>query len=252
MKHHMIRMFINTQAVTNDWTVGREVLSAFCEADERLMPEALYQWETRIEDFQSVEQCEPYWAWRTSTRINGSLIESQIGLGWRRKKAIRYQAEINHSHINMREHWLGGKLSVYAAPNKSVDWLPTFRRACHAMKPTYGLLHYFVPLENSERAGTPDSYFSGGIISIKGAPGPIPNLGWATFLGGECAKGVKPEQIAAAGYDIETINDGYLIRITDNINDVADNFAEFSRRRAELKALFPEDFFLIKDEPAAS
>lgn len=252
MKRHMVRMFINTQAVTTDWAVGRGVLSAFCDADERLMPESLYHWESRTGDFQSIEQCEPYWAWNTSSRINGSLIESQIGLGWRRKKTVRYQAEISHSQTNVRGHWLGGKLSVYAAPQKSVDWLPTFRSACNAMRPSYGLLHYFIPLDDTERAGTPESYFSGGIIPGKGMPGPIPNLGWATFLGGECSQGVQIEQIVAAGYTVETMSDGYLIRITDNINDVADNFAEFSRRRAELKALFPKDFFLVKDEPAAS
>lgn len=249
MKHHMIRMFINTDAATTDWSVGKEVLLAFCEADFRLVPESIYQWETRIGEFHSIEQCEPHWAGIARSRIRGSLIEFPIGLGWRRKKDIRYQAEIKHSQTNMLGHWLSGKLSVYAAPHKTVDWLPAFRRLCRVMRPTFGLLHYFVPIEDTERSGTPESYFGGGVGPPRGTLKDIPNLGWATFLGGELAKAVKAEQIEEAGFTIEKINDGYLLRLTDNINDLADNYSHFSKRRAELKKLFPDDFFLVKHEP---
>jgi hypothetical protein len=245
----MLRMFVNTDAVTTDWSIGRKVLSAFCETDERLIPEYLYQWETRIGEFETIEQCEPHWAGIARSRINGSLLEFPIGLGWRRKKAVRYQAEIKHSQTNVHGRWLGGGLSVYAAPHKAVDWLPIFRRVRNALTPTFGLLHYFTPIEDTGRPGTAEGYFSGGIIPSKGMPERIPNIGWATFFGGEFAKDVKAEQIAEAGFAIEKVGDGYLARITDNINDVADNYPHFSKQRAELKKLFPDDFFLVKDEP---
>ncbi|MHC2460663.1 hypothetical protein ACVMIX_007367 [Rhizobium leguminosarum] len=249
VKHHIIRMFVNTDAVTTDWSIGREVLSAFCETDERLMPEHLYQWETCIGEFETVEQCKDSWAWIAEVRANGSKHEFPLGLGWRRKKAVRYQAEIKHSGNNALGRWNGGDLSVYAAPHKTVDWLPVFRRACNALTPTFGLLHYFTPIEDAGRPGTAEGYFSGGIIPRKGMPERIANIGWATFFGGEFAKDVKAEQIAEAGFAIEKVGDGYLARITDNINDVADNYPHFSKQRAELKKLFPDDFFLVKDEP---
>lgn len=249
MRHHMVRMFVNTDAVTTDWSTGRKVLSAFCETDERLVPEYLWQWETCIGEFETVEQCRESWAWMTQLRAHGSKHDFPLGLGWRRKKTVRYQAEMKHSANNALGRWNGGSLSVFAAPHKTVDWLPVFRRVCDALTPTFGLLHYFVPVEDAEGTGTAASYFRGGVIPSKGMPKCIPNIGWATFFGQEFSENVRAEEIAGAGFAVDKLNDGYLIRITDNINDVADRYPYFSNRRAQLKKFFPADFFLIRDEP---
>jgi hypothetical protein len=242
----MLRMFVNTDAVTTDWSVGKEVLSAFAEADMRLIPETLHRWETRIGEFETVEQCEPDWAMMAQGRAHGSMHEFPIGLGWRRKKTVKYQAEIDHSQTNALGRWNGGKLSVYASPHKVVDWLPVFRRVCGAMMPTFGLLHYFTDIEDLNlKSGTPENDFSGGHDFGKG----IPNIAWATFLGAKYAHEIRAEQIAESGFAIEKLGDGYLIRVTDNINDLAENFPYFSQRRAALKRLFRDDFFLVKNEP---
>lgn len=72
----------------------------------------------------------------------------------------------------------------------------------------------------------------------------MPNIGWATFYGDEFAEEVNVERIAASGFPIEKLNTGYLVRVTENIQDVASDFSLFSTRRAELKSLFRENFFL--------
>jgi len=119
MKHHMVRMFIETEAVTTDWSVGKEVLTAFAEAEERLVPEGLYYWNTRIADFETVEQCEPHWAGIAVSRLQGyPKHEWPFGLSWRRIKTVKYQVEFKHSQTAMLGGWNGGSLSLYAAPHK--------------------------------------------------------------------------------------------------------------------------------------
>jgi len=116
------------------------------------------------------------------------------------------------------------------------------------MTPTYGMLHYFVDAEDMPGGnGSPERYFTGGIIPTKDPR--IPNLGWANYLGRMFAKAVNPVAIADAGFAIEKIGDGYLIQVTDRLRDVEDNYSYFSERRLELKRLFPDNFFLIKNEP---
>lgn len=80
----------------------------------------------------------------------------------------------------------------------------------------------------------------------------LTNLGWASFFGGEFSKEVDESMIAAAGFPVRKIGDGYLVQVTENISDVIDNFALFSQRRAELKSLFRDGLFMIKDEPTLS
>ncbi|MCY1385108.1 hypothetical protein D9M69_734520 [compost metagenome] len=70
------------------------------------------------------------------------------------------------------------------------------------------------------------------------------------FYGDEFAQEVNADQIAASGFPIEKVGNGYLVRVTNSIQDVADDFSFFSKRRAELKSLFREGLFLINDEPS--
>lgn len=69
------------------------------------------------------------------------------------------------------------------------------------------------------------------------------------FFGGDFSKEVDENAVSAAGFLIETIGNGYWVQVTENINDVIHDFAMFSKRRAELKSLFRDDLFIIKDEP---
>ena len=78
----------------------------------------------------------------------------------------------------------------------------------------------------------------------------MPNIGWAMFYGDEFAQEVDADRIAASGFPIEKLGNGYLVTVTNSIQDVVDDFPLFSKRRAELKSLFREGFFLIKHEPS--
>lgn len=242
----MLRISVITNFDTTNWVVGSQVLSAFSERDSKLIPESLFQWESRIADFENVPACEAHWAQMATMQVQGSKMEFPIGLRWKRKKVAKYDAEISHTHRNVKGEQIDGSLIVQAQFNSKIDWLSVFREACLAMRASYALMHVFHESEAvNVRPGTSESYFLSGVLHR----GTIPNIGWAVFYGEEFAGSVDVDRIAGAGFPIEKIGSGYLVRVTENIQDVVNDFPLFSRRRAELKALFREGFFLIQDEP---
>ncbi|MET0611997.1 MAG: hypothetical protein ABWZ39_12105 [Pseudomonas caspiana] len=57
------------------------------------------------------------------------------------------------------------------------------------------------------------------------------------FYGDEFAEAVDIDKIGLAGFPIEKIGNGYLVRVTENVQDGLNNFPPiFFKRRAELKA----------------
>ncbi len=103
------------------------------------------------------------------------------------------------------------------------------------------MLHYFTAPELQPNMVN-DSFQIG---SFNAALKPdVPNAGWAMFYGNEFAESVDADRITNAGFPIEKIGDGYLVRVTENIQDIVTDFRMFAHRRTELKSLFPEGFFL--------
>ncbi|WZB69753.1 hypothetical protein WJ968_27210 [Achromobacter xylosoxidans] len=103
------------------------------------------------------------------------------------------------------------------------------------------MLHYFTEPE----LGVHEVNESFQIGSFNAALKPdIPNVGWAMFYGNEFAEKVDAEGIFRAGFPIEKMGDGYLVRVTESIQDVARDFELFAERRIELKGFFPGGFFL--------
>jgi hypothetical protein len=60
---------------------------------------------------------------------------------------------------------------------------------------------------------------------------------------------VNEPALSAAGFPLEPLNDGWLVRVTETLGDLVDDFPAFSRRRAEMKRIFPSGTFVIEDEP---
>jgi len=55
------------------------------------------------------------------------------------------------------------------------------------------------------------------------------------------------QKISDKGFLIEKLNDGFLIKLSDKLEDVLSDYETFSRRRDELKALFPPGAFRGSD-----
>ncbi len=244
-----IKFFAISSEPTTDWSLGKQVLAAFEETGTQLIPEVLFHWDDKIGPFISVEQVEPYWAQVAQMRVNGVLSEFSIGLRWKRNKVAKYEAEISHTRKDARGNTLDGRLSVYAPLHKKTDWRHLGARICEVMNADLAMLHCFTSFDNEPaQSNTPESYFrSFTIVDAK-----IPNIGWGMFYGRRFVHEVDEAAISAAGFPVQRIGEGYLVQVTEDINDVVNDFDRFSKRRAELKSLFRDDLFLIKDEPKVS
>ena len=120
------------------------------------------------------------------------------------------------------------------------------RKLGEAINADIAMLHCFASFDNQPgKSNTPESRFR----SFTVMDGKVPNIGWGMYYGREYVHEVDAGTISAAGFPVQKIGDGYLVQVTDDINDVVNDFAMFSKRRAELKSLFRDDLFLIKNEP---
>lgn len=132
-------------------------------------------------------------------------------------------------------------MHLNSAYSDKIDWYNLFKVWCEIFPPQLGMLHYFTAPELQPNMVN-DSFQIG---SFNAALKPdVPNAGWAMFYGNEFAESVDADRITNAGFPIEKIGDGYLVRVTENIQDIVTDFRMFAHRRTELKSLFPEGFFL--------
>jgi len=249
MSKDEIKFSAITSKPTAEWSLGRQVLAAFEEVSPQLAPEVLYQWEDKIGPFESVEATEPYWAQLAQMRVNGALSEFPVGLRWKRNRAAKYEAEISHTRSDARGNTIDGRLNVYAAVHKKTNWCLLGARLGELMNADLAMLHCFASFDNqSVRSNTPESRFRSFTI----LDGKVPNIGWGMLYGGRFVHEVDAAAISAAGFPVQKIGDGYFVQVTEDINDVVNDFDMFSKRRAKLKSLFRDDLFLIKDEPTIS
>ena len=239
----MVSIDITTAADTARWEVGREVFLALEETSELLVPDLLTTFSPdRFRDagraYEGVESCEASWAGEYIMRTPDFTSFGKEDCWWRRRSApIRYLAHMHHTDKDVRGKLLFGWLAFNGAWNGKVDWWGLFHRWCAATSPTVGLLHHHQKKEPLEGPGARD--FKQNFLGTSREPS-LPNFGWATYLGERFRGEVDAARIAEAGFHIEELADGYIFRVTDDINDLRKNMDRFVERRQLLKSLFRE------------
>ncbi|WP_324711150.1 hypothetical protein [Pseudomonas citronellolis] len=238
-----IQISIRTKMETIDWECGGQLIESLYLSEGLLAPEFVSHNPDKVkEPFEDKAQAERLWAEKGSMRVNGSLSDFFYDFAWKRKKAIRSLGYVRHTKRNIRNQIVPGAVILNSAYNEKIDWYKIFRVWCEIFPPQLGMLHYFTEPE-LEPHMLNDSFQIG---SFNAALKPdVPNAGWAMFYGNEFAEKVDAERIAKAGFPIENISDGYLVRVTEDIQDIVRNFRLFVQKRTELKSLFPEGFFLV-------
>ncbi|MCD0501321.1 hypothetical protein LP085_31065 [Achromobacter sp. MY14] len=242
-----IQIAIRTKSETIDWGVGEKLIDSLNVSGGWLHPEQVsHNADKFTELFLGKSSCENIWASKASLRLNGVLSDFYQDFSWRRKKAIKSSGSVVHSSRNNRGQVVPGTISLKADYSDKVDWYSLFKVWCEIFSPQLGMVHLFT----SPELAPADKNGSFQIGSFNAALKPdIPNVGWGMFYGDEFAREVNVDKVAAAGFRIEELGGGYLVRVTENISDVANEFSSFSKSRAELRNLFPEGFFLINNEP---
>ncbi|WP_265654513.1 hypothetical protein [Verminephrobacter aporrectodeae] len=262
MRKSYIRISIVTDIDTTKWDFGKKVLETFCETDPRLVPSGFDNNPKIKKPFHDIAACEKYWAMEAiidATEFGDGLIFTKWDCDWKRSKAVKYNCTMNHTLVSQLGKLHPGWLHGDADANRKIDWAGLFHRFIELANPQFAILHLFTDIETRRRAFgeehhaivAKDDFLMGPPAAILEDRG-IPNLAWATFFGRDYTKEIDAEKLRANGFAVEAIGDGHLVTLTENIFDVADNFALFSARRVELKKLLRPGFIRLTNEPHAT
>ncbi|WP_343642562.1 hypothetical protein [Roseateles sp.] len=250
-----VLMSIIPSGRTNTWNEGGELLRALVNADARLMPEKVGNHEPLNIPVHSVEDCEPYWAVRD--RPKGTILENNAAnFLWKRARSIKSTGYVKHRHCNIHGEERPGWIIFKSDVDKKINWYEIFRYLCLAFEPVYATLHIVAIIEQNSSAYTEEEKSSFGFndhvmglpyVALKGRG--LANISWANYFGPDLKGEVRQPEIRDAKFLVEEIGDGVMLRVTDNLLDVADDFDEFSRRRNKLRTFFREGTFRVNREP---
>lgn len=268
-------LIINVQTLVDiqSWQIGEQFLNSLFSI-EKLRPQKVANFgEVTAKHGQGVEvleDCQPFWAPEASVRSDGSLSVFFQDFNWRRNKVCKSIGVVDFPTINRNGKKIQGGILFESEFKKEIDWISLFKNWCLIISSRGGILHPAISYDckkikkrdanemtfDEEIEQIAWSRFSTGTFYCEFRAGELnslvsglTNLGWASWFGLDLAKEVDEKTIYSAGFPIRKINDGYLIQVTENINDVFIDYKAFSRKRAELKSLFRKDLFLIKEEP---
>lgn len=237
-----IQIAIRTRIHTADWMVGRQLLDLLADNGGLLTPEYVSNNADKITSpFVGIDGSENIWASPIAVRVNGALSEFFEDFAWARKKSIKSSGSVVHTMMNAKGVIVPGEIVIRAACTAKIDWYSVFRLLCAIFPPQIACMHLFDGLE--AEAKIKNNSFQIGSFNSSIKPD-VPDMGWAMFYGGEFAEAVDVKSISDAGFFVDEISNGYLVRVTECFQDVQDDFLYFSRRRLELKGLFSEGFFL--------
>ncbi len=242
MKKPYVQVSIKTRAETIGWDVGSRFFESLSLNNGVLSPEFVSKsWGRTTTPFEGKSQAGTLWAEKAEMRSNGGYSEFFLDFVWKRKRAVKSSGYVQHTKRNIRNQIVPGGPYLTSAISEKVDWYQLFKVWCEIFPPQLGMLHYFTKPELAPHQVN-DSFQIG---SFNAALNPnVPNAGWAMFYGNEFAEKVDADRIARAGFPIEKIGDGYLVRVTEEIQEIVRDFPLFAQRRTELKSLFAEGFFV--------
>lgn len=269
-----LQIYIQTRKDLSSWEIGHAILSVpFSQAE--LAPQRVATLgevtSSHGHNVESIRECEPHWGLKGTFRFEGAPRDLILPFNWKRKNAAKSQGDVSFSSVNNISLKYNSKISFDAKYKKGVDWLGLFRGWCEIASPFAAILHPFIlddglkgkPKSVMEYSNEEDfleqawSRFLHGSLytqfrfgELNSLRSGLTNLGWASWFGDEFADEVDEPAISAAGFPVSKIGNGYLVQVTNQMEDVKGNFPLFSKRRAELKSLFRPGLFMIADEPA--
>lgn len=225
-------------------------MRSLCNEDARLVPEKLSTTENYKDPFLGIDDfLTNRWALREEMRVDDQWAGEVIqGPTWKRKSALASRGMVEHGFINRKNHKISSALWFESRWAKDVDFDHLFDAWVRLSHPEIAMLHVFTEPELHSQDHAADMSFRAGSFGNGTKPG-LPNMGWAMAYGAGYAAEVNVARIQAAGFCVEVQEGVTIVRVTENLSDVVDDFDHFSQRRAELKTLFRPDLFWIKDEP---
>jgi hypothetical protein len=250
MSKPSILISINTLAETEAARFGRRFMEGLCKESGRLVPELVSTSEKCKDPFIDIENfLSDWWAMPVKMYENGRFVgERYAGPFWKRKSALVSRGYVKHGLVDVDYKRTRSSIWYQCRWDKGVGFNHLFDAWANLSCPEIGMLHVFTEPELQRPQSEAESWFETGSFGGPFKPG-LPNIGWAMAYGKEFVAEVDASRIRAAGFAVDERDGFSIVRVTDKLSDVVDDFAYFSHRRAELKALFRRDLFWITDEP---
>ncbi len=251
MSKPTVLIAIDTNAETANEAFGRSFIQSLCDQDARLVPEKLSTTENYKDPFLGIDDfLANWWSIPEEVRVDGHFSRAAIqGPSWKRKSALASRGNVSHGFINQKNMKIPSRIWFESRWAKGVDFNQLFEAWVGLSHSEIGMLHLFTEVEKELLQSEGGAWFGTGTFGGPAKLG-LPNIGWAMAYGGHYADEVDVARIRAAGFLVEERDGVTIVRVTDKLSDVVDNFALFSKRRGELKALFRPGLFWMQDEPA--
>lgn len=241
---------IETMAETEAKAFGNRFMQFLLDLDPRLEPELV----STIERFKDPYVCldefiDQWWAMPAKIEVEGESTDHHFwGPMWKRKSSVISRGMINHGLINTKNQRTASSLWFECQWEEGIYFETLFEKWVDLAVPNIGMLHLFTDAEQSSLQSSAGNSFSVGSFGGAAKPG-IPNIGWAMAYGEGYSTEVDVARVGEAGFLVKKIGGVTIVQVTENLSDVIDDFAYFSKRRAELKNLFRPDLFWLQSEP---
>lgn len=244
MKNY-VHISIASKIPTHDSIFGRHFLQAMTDVDPRLEPEFIDCVLTRSNTtpFDNLDAGLKRWAVPKTMQIYNAKVDGFWGAKWKRKSRPSYSCEINHMLINIYGNVVPANFGFDARHDTSVDWLVLFRSWCEVSDAQIAMLHHFTNPELINK----NRHFEIGSLGAWDDPR-LPEIAWAMMLGKDLVQAVDVDKLSALGFPLETVGSGYLVRVTESLNDVSQRFDYFCERREILRNLLPVNIFIDEEE----
>ncbi len=242
---------METYAETATEAFGRRFVQALCEEDQRLVPELVSRSESYKDPFIDLDHFLANW-WATPVKMyedDRFIGERFAGPMWIRRSNLVSRGHVNHGLVRIDYSKSSSKIWYQCRWSKDVDFSHLFDAWVSLAHPEVGMLHLFTEPELRKRDAEPDRSFWVGSFGGPAKPG-LPNIGWAMAYGKSYAAEVDVARIRTAGFPVDQNAGVLIVRVTEKLSDVVDDFPYFSRRRAELKTLFRPGLFWVVEEPS--
>ncbi len=253
MSKPSVLISLETNHTTERKEFGRAFIQRLIDEDARLIPELLSTTERYKDPFLSIDDMiDRWWAMPIATYFDGRPTGERIGGPlWKRKTTLASRGMVTHNSVNIKNQKLPSSLWFESRWTDAVDFMHLFTEWARLSKPIIGMLHVFTDAEKPSLQYAAGSSFAVGSFGGPAKPG-IPNIGWAMAYGEEYAMEVDVRAICAAGFPVDHIDGAVIVRVTESVSDVVNDFALFTRRREELKRLFRPGLFWIENETSLS
>ena len=252
----------------SDWQAGRAFLDPLF-ADPVLAP-ARVSLDEKPRNSSSAyvgapEDCRPFWGHIAQISVQGRTFDTVWDFHWQSRKPATAKGWVDFSYKNLRGEPTPGCIAIEARASARVDWHALLVAWCTAFQPDAGLLHS-CPFDDAYGLGVNVldctleeevqalawARYRGAELYTRFRAGPLnsmvegpTNLGWATWFGPGLAHHVDAPALQAAGFPVDRIGEGWLVRLSERVGDVAGDHARFAGLRAQARALFAPDLFLL-------